>query len=95
MTRSNSLLKYVDLCGYVSVSTGVSADKSRKSCNLNHMIQVSTNAQAPNAPDANPFGAEVIVTGVPVVGGLAYGRIVKPGARPGFGDIDATEIAES
>ncbi|MGB3302044.1 phosphoenolpyruvate--protein phosphotransferase [Gordonia sp. (in: high G+C Gram-positive bacteria)] len=59
------------------------------------MIQVSTNAQAPNAPDANPFGAEVIVTGVPVVGGLAYGRIVKPGARPGFGDIDATEIAES
>ncbi|WP_132993559.1 phosphoenolpyruvate--protein phosphotransferase [Gordonia zhaorongruii] len=45
-----------------------------------------------NPSGANPFGADVVVTGTPVVGGLAYGPIIRAGDRPSF-DTSAPEVA--
>ncbi|MBM7367691.1 phosphoenolpyruvate--protein phosphotransferase [Gordonia hydrophobica] len=53
------------------------------------MIQVTSDLQ----PD-NPFAAQTLVSGTPVVGGLAYGPVIRPGRRPSFDGIDATPIAE-
>ncbi|ALG84628.1 phosphoenolpyruvate--protein phosphotransferase [Gordonia phthalatica] len=53
------------------------------------MTQVTSDLQADN-----PFAAQTIVSGTPVVGGLAYGPVIRPGERPSFDGIDATTIAE-
>ena len=53
------------------------------------MTQVTSDLQADN-----PFAAQTIVSGTPVVGGLAYGPVIRPGERPSFDGIDAAEIAE-
>lgn len=42
----------------------------------------------------NPFAAKTIVSGTPVVGGLAHGPVIRPGERPRFDGIDAATIAE-
>ncbi|AUH69212.1 putative PEP-binding protein [Gordonia sp. PS3] len=45
-------------------------------------------------PAENPFRADVIVSGTPVVGGLAYGPIIRPAPRPGFDAIDDSPVPE-
>ena len=53
------------------------------------MTQVTSDLQA-----ENPFAAQTIVSGTPVVGGLAYGPVIRPGGRPSFDGIDATEVPD-
>ncbi|EGD54021.1 phosphoenolpyruvate--protein phosphotransferase [Gordonia neofelifaecis] len=53
------------------------------------MTEVTSRVQADN-----PYGAEMIVSGTPVVGGLAYGPIIRPGARPEFDGIDDATVVE-
>ncbi|MCF8602828.1 phosphoenolpyruvate--protein phosphotransferase [Gordonia sp. HY442] len=53
----------------------------------------SSDTAATAAPVPNPFDASVVVTGTPVVGGLAYGPVIRVGARPAF-DADAPAIAD-
>ncbi len=49
---------------------------------------------APVQSAANPFAASVLVSGTPVVGGLAYGPIIRVGERPTF-DASAPQVPES
>ncbi|WOC14399.1 phosphoenolpyruvate--protein phosphotransferase [Gordonia sp. MP11Mi] len=42
---------------------------------------------------SNPFDASIVVTGTPVVGGLAYGPVIRVGDRPAF-DADAPAVPE-
>lgn len=50
-------------------------------CNLDHMSTSSTTAQ--------------VLSGVPVVAGVAYAPVIRPGARPPAPPADDTEISEA
>ncbi|GEE02583.1 phosphoenolpyruvate-protein phosphotransferase [Gordonia spumicola] len=50
---------------------------------------------APTQSADNPFAASAIVTGTPVVGGLAYGPIIRIGERPAFDATAAVVVPES
>src|ERR1700760_4285843 len=47
-------------------------------CNLLHMT-------APSAPTSLP----TVLHGVPVVAGVQYGRVIRPGRAPALDDVDA------
>ena len=51
------------------------------------------NASETAAAVSNPFDASIVVTGTPVVGGLAYGPVIRVGDRPTF-DAHAPEVPE-
>ncbi|OJZ62558.1 phosphoenolpyruvate--protein phosphotransferase [Mycolicibacterium diernhoferi] len=61
--------------------TLVSVDLSMLFCNLDHMSTSSTTAQ--------------VLSGVPVVAGVAYAPVIRPGARPPAPPADDTEINEA
>ncbi|MGB6245633.1 phosphoenolpyruvate--protein phosphotransferase, partial [Gordonia sp. (in: high G+C Gram-positive bacteria)] len=52
-----------------------------------------TDSTPASQPD-NPFAAETVVSGTPVVGGLAYGPIIRPGDRPSFDGIEDVSVVE-
>ncbi|AHC23408.1 MULTISPECIES: phosphoenolpyruvate--protein phosphotransferase [Mycobacteriaceae] len=62
--------------------TLASVDLSMLSCNLNHM-------SSPTVTDPK------VLHGVPVVAGVAYAPVIRPGARPQVTEQSAAELAEA
>ncbi|MGU3652903.1 phosphoenolpyruvate--protein phosphotransferase [Mycolicibacterium sp. A43C] len=62
--------------------TLASVDLSMLSCNLNHM-------SSPTVTDTK------VLRGVPVVAGVAYAPVIRPGARPQVTEQSAAELAEA
>src|SRR6476620_4046777 len=63
-------------------------------CNLLHMTASSPLTSLPSNATPAP-GAGTVLHGVPVVAGVQYGPVIRPGRLPGLDDVDAApEIEE-
>ena len=63
-------------------------------CNLLHMTASSPLTSLPSDRDAAP-AAGTVFQGVPVVAGVQYGPVIRPGRLPALDDVDvAPEVEE-
>src|SRR3954468_7082912 len=60
-------------------------------CNLLHMTASSPTTSLPSTSDP---AAGTALQGVPVVAGVAYGPVIRPGRLPGLDNVDAAPEVE-
>ncbi|MGX9788695.1 phosphoenolpyruvate--protein phosphotransferase [Mycobacterium sp. MMS18-G62] len=75
--------------------TTVRVDLSRFPCNLIHMSTSSPPTSLPSDPGVGHYPAGTVLRGVPVVAGVQYAPVIRPGRLPAVDDLTSPDVDES